>query len=82
LHARSTSCSSTVAQDDSSATHDTEESARADIRSQLGFETNVRAEIWAVHIGAALGIDDQHVEDVVRHAITAQNQTAESATQR
>ena len=58
------------------------QSARADIRSQLDFETNVRAEIWAVHIGAALGIDDQHVEDVVRHAITAQNQTAESATQR
>ena len=58
------------------------QSARADIRSQLDFETNVRAEIWAVHIGAALGIDDRHVEDVVRHAIAAQNQTAETATQR
>ena len=58
------------------------QSARADIRSQLDFETNVRAEIWAVHIGAALGIDDRHVEDVVQHAITAQNLTAETATQR
>jgi uncharacterized membrane protein len=58
------------------------QSARADIRSQLDFETNVRAEIWAVHIGAALGIDDRHVEDVVQHAIAAQNQTADTATQR
>jgi len=58
------------------------QSARADIRSELDFETNVRAEIWAVHIGAALGIDDRHVEDVVRHAIAAQNQTAETATER
>jgi uncharacterized membrane protein len=52
------------------------QAARADIRSQLDFETNVRAEIWAVHIGAMLGIDDAHVEDVVRHAIDAQNRTA------
>ena len=58
------------------------QSARADIRSQLDFETNVRAEIWAVHIGAALGIDDRHVEDVVQHAIAAQNQTADTPTQR
>ena len=52
------------------------QAARADVRSQLDFETNVRAEIWAVHIGAVLGIDDTHVEDVVRHAIDAQNRTA------
>jgi uncharacterized membrane protein len=52
------------------------QAARADIRSQLDFETNVRAEIWAVHIGAVLGIDDAHVEDVVRHAIDAQNLAA------
>ena len=58
------------------------QSARADIRSELDFETNVRAEIWAVHIGAVLGIDESHVEDVVRHAIAAQNQTAETATER
>jgi uncharacterized membrane protein len=52
------------------------QSARADIRSQLDFETNLRAEIWAVHIGAALGVDDAHVEDVVRHAIEAQTAAA------
>jgi uncharacterized membrane protein len=52
------------------------QAARSDVRSQLDFENNVRAEIWAVHIGAVLGIDEAHVEDVVRHAIDAQNRTA------
>ena len=53
------------------------QAARSDIRSQLDFETNLRAEIWAVHIGAALNIDEAHVEDVVQHALTAQNSAAE-----
>jgi uncharacterized membrane protein len=42
---------------------------RADIRSDLDFETNLRSEIWSVHIGEALGIDVEHVEAVVRQAI-------------
>jgi hypothetical protein len=42
---------------------------RADIRSQLDFETNLRSEIWSVHIGHALGIDPAHVEEVVARAI-------------
>lgn len=45
------------------------QAARADIRSELDFETNLRAEIWAVHIGQQLGIDPTHVEEVVRQAI-------------
>ena len=45
------------------------QAARADIRSQLDFETNLRAEIWSVHIGEALGLDAEHVEAVVRQAI-------------
>jgi uncharacterized membrane protein len=45
------------------------QAARADVRSQLDFETNLRSEIWSVHIGHALGIDPGHVEDVVRKAI-------------
>ncbi|HZQ26152.1 MAG TPA: DUF1003 domain-containing protein [Acidimicrobiales bacterium] len=45
------------------------QAARADIRSQLDFETNLRSEIWSVHIGHALGVDPEHVEDVVRQAI-------------
>jgi uncharacterized membrane protein len=45
------------------------QSQRADIRSQLDFENNLRSEIWAVHIGQALGIDPDHVEKTVRAAI-------------
>ena len=45
------------------------QAARADIRSQLDFETNLRSEIWSVHIGQALGVDPTHVEAVVQQAI-------------
>jgi uncharacterized membrane protein len=45
------------------------QAARADIRSELDFETNLRAEIWSVHIGQVLGIDIDHVEAVVHEAI-------------
>jgi uncharacterized membrane protein len=47
---------------------------RSDIRSQLDFETNLRAEIWSVHIGQALGIDVDHVEAVVGRAIEGSRQ--------
>ena len=50
------------------------QAARADVRSELDFETNLRAEIWAVHIGQQLGIDPTHVEDVVRQAIEGSRQ--------
>ena len=56
------------------------QAARADIRSDLDFENNLRGEIWAVHIGTALGIDEGHVEDVVRHAIDAQQRTANASS--
>jgi uncharacterized membrane protein len=46
------------------------QAARADIRSELDFETNLRSEIWSVHIGQALGVDPSHVEEVVRKAIS------------
>ncbi len=42
---------------------------RADIRSDIDFETNLRSEIWSVHIGHVLGVDVEHVEDVVRQAV-------------
>jgi uncharacterized membrane protein len=57
------------------------QAARSDLRAQLDFETNLRAEIWAVHIGAVLGIDHDHVERVVRQAITA-SQSAPAADPR
>ncbi len=42
---------------------------RSDIRSELDFENNVRAELWAVHVGHALGVDPDHVELMVRRTI-------------
>jgi uncharacterized membrane protein len=45
------------------------QSQRADIRSQLDYETNLRAEIWSVHIGHKLDIDARHVEEIVKQAI-------------
>ena len=45
------------------------QASRADIRSQLDFETNLRSEIWAVHIGQALNITPEHVESVISTAI-------------
>ena len=45
------------------------QAARSDLRSELDFENNIRGEIWSVHIGEALGLDVDHVEDVVRQAI-------------
>ena len=45
------------------------QAARSDLRAELDFETNLRSEIWSVHIGQALGIDPSHVEEVVKTAI-------------
>jgi uncharacterized membrane protein len=45
------------------------QAARSDIRADLDFENNLRGEIWSVHIGQKLGIDSDHVEQVVREAI-------------
>jgi uncharacterized membrane protein len=47
------------------------QAARSDIRAQLDFENNLRAEIWAVHIGASLGVDPAHVEEIVFQALAA-----------
>jgi uncharacterized membrane protein len=45
--------------------------ARADIRSKLDFENNLRSEIWTIHIGQALGIDAEHVEEIIQQAIAS-----------
>jgi uncharacterized membrane protein len=45
------------------------QAARSDLRSELDFENNIRGEIWSVHIGEKLGLDVEHIEDVVRRAI-------------
>jgi uncharacterized membrane protein len=46
-------------------------SARADIRSELDYETNVRSEIWSKAIAEQLGVDSSVVEARVRAAVTS-----------
>ena len=43
--------------------------ARADIRSELDFETNLRSEVWSVHIGRKLGLDPAEVESHVQRLV-------------
>jgi uncharacterized membrane protein len=43
--------------------------ARSELRAEFDFRNNVRGEIWAAHIGQALGLDAKHVEDVVRRTV-------------
>ena len=45
------------------------QAARADIRSDLDFENNVRSEIWSMHVGHALGVDAAHVDAAIRRAL-------------
>jgi uncharacterized membrane protein len=42
---------------------------RSDVRSAIDFENNLRAELWSIHVGYALGIDADHVEAVVRRTM-------------
>ena len=58
------------------------QAARSDVRSQLDFETNLRSEIWSVHIGAALGVDVDHVEQVVEEAIAGARDHLDAAVGR
>ncbi|MEY2419595.1 MAG: hypothetical protein QOG90_2275 [Actinomycetota bacterium] len=50
------------------------QAARADVRAEIDFETNLRSEIWSVHIGQQLGIDTRHVEEAVQRAIAGSKQ--------
>jgi len=43
------------------------QAARDNVRADIDFETNLRSEVWSVHIGRALGLDPDQVEhDVTR----------------
>ncbi|WP_218108376.1 DUF1003 domain-containing protein [Actinacidiphila rubida] len=46
------------------------QAARENVRADLDFETNVRAEVWSVHIGRALGLDPELIEEHVQQALT------------
>ncbi|MEI8240985.1 MAG: DUF1003 domain-containing protein, partial [Actinomycetota bacterium] len=58
------------------------QAARSDLRSQLDFENNIRGEIWSIHIGEALGLDVEHVEEIVRRAIEGAQQAMQNAESR
>ena len=42
---------------------------RSEARAAFDFHNNVRGEIWAAHIGQALGLDAQHVEHMVKGTV-------------
>jgi uncharacterized membrane protein len=52
---------------------------RTEVRNQLDFEANLRSEVWAMHIGQALGIDPDHVEAVVAKVIAQANEDQDGA---
>lgn len=45
------------------------QAARENVRADLDFETNVRSEVWAVHMGRALGVDPVEVERRVQELL-------------
>ncbi|OHV22948.1 hypothetical protein BBK14_24675 [Parafrankia soli] len=45
------------------------QAAREDIRAEVDFETNLRSEVWSVHIGKALGLDAEAIEQHAAEAI-------------
>ncbi len=56
------------------------QAAKSDLRSQLDFENNIRAEIWSIHIGEKLGIDVEHVEEIVQRALEGAQAAMAQAT--
>ena len=50
------------------------QAARADVRSELDFETNLRSEVWSVHIGRQLGLDPHEVESHVQRLVAQARQ--------
>jgi uncharacterized membrane protein len=54
------------------------EARRQNVRAELDFETNVRSEVWSMHMGRALGLDPVEIEKHVQAAI-AQSRDSQSA---
>ncbi|MGV4988548.1 DUF1003 domain-containing protein [Streptomyces sp. NRAIS4] len=45
------------------------QAARENVRADLDFETNVRSEVWSIHMGRALGVDPVEVERRVQEVL-------------
>ncbi|MFF7986485.1 DUF1003 domain-containing protein [Streptomyces sp. NPDC007901] len=60
------------------------QAARENVRADLDFETNVRSEVWSIHMGRALGVDPVEVERRVQELLAENrarmNGTATNAT--
>jgi uncharacterized membrane protein len=52
---------------------------RSEARAQFDFHNNVRGEIWAAHIGQALGLDAHHVEHMVKRTVEGYLKDVEDA---
>ncbi|MEV7979258.1 DUF1003 domain-containing protein [Streptomyces sp. NPDC086519] len=57
------------------------QAARENVRADLDFETNVRSEVWSVHMGQALGVDPVEVERRVQELL-AENRARMNGTAR
>ncbi|ANP50760.1 putative membrane protein [Streptomyces griseochromogenes] len=57
------------------------QAARENVRADLDFETNVRSEVWSIHMGRALGVDPEEVERGVRELL-AENRARMSGSPR
>ncbi|MEV5952301.1 DUF1003 domain-containing protein [Streptomyces sp. NPDC051987] len=57
------------------------QAARENVRADLDFETNVRSEVWSVHMGRALGVDPAEVERHVQQVL-AENRARMNGTPR
>ncbi|GGN23600.1 DUF1003 domain-containing protein [Streptomyces fuscichromogenes] len=55
------------------------QAARENVRADLDFETNVRSEVWSIHMGRALGIDPVEVEQRVQELL-AENRARMNGT--
>ncbi|MEU9340130.1 DUF1003 domain-containing protein [Streptomyces sp. NPDC048278] len=55
------------------------QAARENVRADLDFETNVRSEVWSIHMGRALGIDPVEVERRVQELL-AENRARMNGT--
>ncbi|MGW1563519.1 DUF1003 domain-containing protein [Streptomyces sp. NPDC002144] len=45
------------------------QAARENVRADLDFETNVRSEVWSIHMSRALGVDPVEVERRVQEML-------------
>lgn len=55
------------------------QAGRADVRSELDYETNVRSEIWSRAIADKIGVDPDEVERRIRSVIAADREKLRKA---